>query len=125
MYERTPMSQTELLALHERLSAKAREIMSDKNDDYADPGSFDVFGNLDACHSFGICSTEEGILIRLLDKMKRLVNSTNRELKVKDETIEDTCLDIMNYIVLYLAKIEARRRAVEPDRLAALEAGNV
>lgn len=87
----------------------ARALMLRKNGDYADPENSDVFGNLDACEHLGICTTEQGILIRMLDKTKRLVSSTSRDYAVADETVTDTLLDLINYAVLFEAKRRARQ----------------
>ena len=106
MSSTTPMTQEELLAIHDEMTREAKEIMVRKNDDYADPGDADVFGNLDACEHLAICSCEEGILSCVLDKVKRLVTSCNRELRVNDEAAKDTRRDIIKYSMSTEQKLE-------------------
>jgi hypothetical protein len=47
----------------------------------------------------------------MADKMSRLSTFINAgTLKVSDEAVEDTCLDLLNYTVLLCAKMVERRR---------------
>ena len=78
---------------HVRLCHDALELMTKKNHDYAsleDPyRNFRQFGRF-------------GILVRLGDKFARLRSFEEQgELKVQDESVRDTLLDIINYAVLY------------------------
>lgn len=86
--------------LHKTACEMARQLSLKKNADYA--GWEDPFYNF---HDGG----ELGILIRLGDKYKRLLNFEKRalndpkhEMKVSDEAVEDTVLDLINYSILYL-----------------------
>ena len=99
-------SQQALLNFHAEMSERCRALMQAKNTDYAKDA---VFGNLDACDQLGICSTEMGILVRMLDKIKRLVNTLDAEAMVKDENLQDSCDDLLNYAVLLAAKIHTRK----------------
>ena len=84
----------DLLARHKLLCDKARLLMQDKNHDYAD--SSDPFSNF---RSFGAL----GILVRLSDKLARLRSYESKgELRVKSESLEDTVIDVINYVVLYM-----------------------
>lgn len=105
------MTRTFLLELHKALCEKARAITEAKNQDYAHESS--VFGNLDQIEhrSAGRRTTEEGILVRIDDKVARLWNLVlNGSLAVKDESAEDTLLDIINYCILLRAKQLSRTR---------------
>ena len=42
----------------------------------------------------------KGILVRMSDKWARIVQLSTKEAAVKDETIEDTLLDLANYALL-------------------------
>lgn len=85
----------ELLATHEILCSKAKELMERKNHDYA--STTDPFRNF---RTFG----RIGILVRMSDKLARLRSfEEQQKLKVTDETIEDTVCDIINYAILYYA----------------------
>lgn len=68
--------------------------MKAKNEDYA--ASQDPFKNFRSAKLLGM-SVEQGILLRMQDKMARCANLLQSQQKVKDESIEDTLLDLMNY----------------------------
>lgn len=114
------MDRTELLKNHQELCRKAYELMQRKNHDYAGRGGESPFANFTRCESMGICTTEQGFLVRMTDKMSRLSSFVEAGvLKVKDESVEDTILDIINYAVLfrsYLQERETKNVAThEPD----------
>jgi anti-sigma28 factor (negative regulator of flagellin synthesis) len=87
-----------LFNAHKELTDKAIKTMKAKNHDYASDA--DPYRNF---QTFGLL----GILVRLSDKLARLRSFTeNGEVKVSDESVEDTIIDIINYAVLF----EAMRR---------------
>lgn len=99
-----------LLQVHEMLCSEAANIMARKNEDYSgvlntDQGTdLDRFANFRACEALGICKAEEGVLIRMVDKLKRLISWSKRgELSVEDEGPRDAILDIINYAILIWA----------------------
>jgi len=72
----------------------------------------DTLFNLTVCEILGIVpSTEEGILVRLSDKLMRLVSLTKpgREAEVKEESVLDTIADLHNYAD-YIGIIWQKRR---------------
>lgn len=73
----------------------ALEIMKRKNSDYA--GNEDPFRNFKNVEILDVCSTEAGIVVRMTDKLSRIANLIKQDAKVKDESISDTLLDLMNY----------------------------
>lgn len=94
----------DLLRLHSDLCQQALELIAKKNNDYA-YGS-DPYSNFRGSTMFHVLP-EIGILLRMSDKMKRIetfVNSNN--LKVKEETAIDACIDIINYAVLIAGLIK-------------------
>ena len=105
------MNRDELLSLHNEMSHKAFELMKRKNHDYAGGQDRSMpFANFTRCESMGFSTTEQGFGVRLTDKMSRL--STFCEggvLKVADESIEDTILDIINYVILFYGYIQSKR----------------
>ena len=92
------MTREDLLALHTRMTEKARQLMSVKNADYG--ANKNPFRNFDRHGLYGI-------LVRISDKLARLETFTERgELSVKDETVQDTLMDLINYAVLFAGYIE-------------------
>ncbi len=72
------------------------EIAIRKNNDYAGNKAVDVFKNIRASEMIGV-RPEKAIMVRLMDKMSRVSNLLDQEAAVKDESIEDTLNDIINY----------------------------
>lgn len=103
------MNRDELLALHASITSAARELMARKNHDY---GGHDVMGNLRLIEQlFPQLTTEVGILIRMGDKLSRLAVLSTEDALVKDESIHDTCQDLINYAVLFIAAHTIRARS--------------
>lgn len=102
-----------LVELHEALCSDARAILEAKNHDYCGNS---VFANLTLCEKLGICSTEKGVLIRVMDKIKRLLNYLESgEFKVNDEGVNDMIVDTINYLVLVYAIMQVRAGTLPPD----------
>ena len=66
------MNREELLKHHAQICNRALEIMQEKNHDYAGKGGEQPFANFERCESMGVCSTEQGFLVRVIDKVSRL-----------------------------------------------------
>ena len=97
-----------LLDIHQTTCEAARELMKKKNHDYSggEHGE-EPFLNFTRCEGMGICTTEQGFLVRLTDKMSRLSTfCQGGRLQVEDEKLEDTIQDIINYVILFLAYAE-------------------
>ena len=93
------MTSTDLIALHKETCDKARSIMESKNHDYTD-GSVDPFANFRTSEILGI-PAELGVLVRVLDKMKRIQTFVNKgTLAVKNESVNDAIEDAINYFIL-------------------------
>jgi len=83
------------------LLQKMADIHSVKNQDY---GGGNPLGNFEESKKFGI-DPFMGVLVRLSDKWSRicsLAKKKNMEGAVKDESIEDTLIDLANYSILAL-----------------------
>lgn len=83
---------------HELLE-EMREIHNRKNADY---GNGKQLGNFEEAKDFGVTAFQ-GVLVRISDKysrIKSLSKRENNEGEVKDESIEDTLLDLANYAIL-------------------------
>ena len=92
------MSREELLQEHKTLCDSGRWLMGKKNRDYG--ADTDPFRNF---RRFG----EHGILVRMDDKLARLLTFTERgDFEVVSETVEDTVVVLINYAVLFLAYLK-------------------
>lgn len=81
------------------------EISQRKNADYADVQ--DPFKNFRMCEGLGI-SAEQGLIVRILDKVTRASNLLTRDAKVEDEKIGDTLSDLANYAMILRIFIEQK-----------------
>lgn len=103
------MTPQDLIKYHKEICSAAADLVSRKNNDYANPGTktdpLAPFKNFMLCEKLDICSTEAGILTRLTDKLARLSHlvQDSFEQQVKDESITDTAMDLINYTILLLA----------------------
>ena len=82
---------------HKEICNKLKALYEAKNKDYGD--------------SFGKSYKEYGLTmscIRLEDKLNRLKSlNFNKSIKVKDESIEDTLMDLANYAIMTLIELES------------------
>jgi len=91
----------DLLAHHKALAAAAYALMEKKNHDYAGHRGLSPFANFETSEALGVVKTEQGIMVRLLDKVKRICTFLEAgEFKVEDEKLDDTVLDLINYTVI-------------------------
>jgi hypothetical protein len=106
---RTDMNTEQLLAFLKEKTEKMYTVAVAKNHDYSGPGA-DPFKNFKMVENFGICSAETGILTRMSDKFSRISTliGLKSQGKVKDESIEDTLVDLANYSLLLAALLRAR-----------------
>jgi len=102
------VTKEEFLSFHDQCTAKMRAITEAKGHDYSS-GNYQ-FGNFEVVAACGICSAETGFLTRMMDKMCRVTSFVSQGvLKVKDESVEDTLLDLANYSILLAAYIKHKR----------------
>lgn len=107
------MDRDGLLEYHKMLCTRSFELMQRKNADYAGRGGDEPFANFTRCEAMGICKTEAGMLVRMTDKMSRLSSFVESgTLAVKDESVEDTCLDLINYSVLFYAFLQSKKEKI-------------
>lgn len=83
--------------------------MRSKNHDYSGSSGNTPFSNFEMATKMGLpISREKGLMLRVMDKIARLVTFLeSRELKVKEST-EDACIDIINYMVLLNGMLKER-----------------
>lgn len=86
--------------------AKGVELIERKNHDYA--GVDNPFKNFESASIVGI-PVERAILVRVLDKLSRVSNLLGSQASVKDEAIEDTLLDAINYLAILKAYLDDQR----------------
>lgn len=93
-----------ILEYHKLLCDHSRDLMRRKSNDYAGEDGENTFRNFEICSRLGVTTTEQGILVRLTDKVSRLASfSTQKTMLVDDERYEDTILDLINYAVVLAA----------------------
>ena len=84
--------------------------MNLKNRDYAGNDGLEPFANFTRVESMGICSTEQGFMTRITDKMSRLSSFLDSgKMHVEDESFNDTVIDVINYMVLLSAYIKDKQ----------------
>lgn len=110
------MTREELLRFHEQICADARELMNLKNRDYAGNHGKEPFANFTRCQAMGICNTEQGFMVRIVDKMSRLSSFLQHgKMNVADESFKDTVVDVINYMVL-LAAFSSEKDVATDDK---------
>ncbi len=108
------LSYNDLLNIHNSLTYEARALLEVKNKAYSKDIKVDALSNLKMVEALGCCTTEQGILARMCDKVSRLSTLTNNKTKGRenienDESIRDTILDLINYAVLLEAALKEGR----------------
>ena len=102
------MTNKEFIKYHTTLCDRLKDIAKAKSHDYSQDE--DVFANFKSIEVLDVCTTEQGFLTRMLDKFNRVKSFTKRGiLKVEDEKIEDTLLDLANYSILLAAYIKDKK----------------
>lgn len=91
------MKQTEYLEEFRRLAEEKIGLTNRKNMDYANAD--DAFANFKLIEVLtnGKITTEEGILVRMTDKIQRVANLLYKKEAVNDEKINDTLQDLAIY----------------------------
>lgn len=85
------------LSYHKELCDKIHKLYEAKNSDYGDSVS-------NTYNKYGLVS----FLVRMEDKLNRLytLNKNDSKLKVTDEKLEDTLLDLANYALIAIVEIK-------------------
>jgi hypothetical protein len=103
------MTKAEYIAFHKECTERMHKITLAKNADYTGSGD-DPFANFRIVELIGVCSAEQGILTRISDKLARLSSFCQRgELSVKDESVEDSLLDLANYTILMAGYLRSKK----------------
>lgn len=96
----------EYIERFENLVKQMTDITKKKNHDYS--WTELAFRNFEMVEQLGICSVEEGIMVRITDKLTRMSNLLRSDAQVKDESILDTLLDCANYLLILRIYIETK-----------------
>lgn len=109
LFDRSTSRRDQYIEFHKQACERMQAITAAKNADYTG-GSDDPFSNFRLVEALGIASTEQGFLTRMTDKLSRL-NSYVKQgtLQVKDESVEDTLLDLANYCLLFAGFIRDKQ----------------
>jgi hypothetical protein len=106
------MESNQLLDSLEKTFEACLDTARRKNADYAGnknlSGKKNPYTNIEFCENFNV-SAERGILVRMGDKLSRISNLIDNEAQVKDEAIEDTLMDMINYSAIMLAYREYKK----------------
>ena len=104
------MDKKQFKEFHEDCLARMRDIVTAKNADYTGDTN-DAFANFTRIEEMGITKTEIGFLTRMTDKLCRLNSFVQKGvLEVKDESFDDTCLDLANYAILFAGYVSSKRQ---------------
>ena len=105
------MNKAEYMEFHSQCCKKMIEITRVKNHDYTGSGD-DPFSNFSNVASCGGTSPEQGFLVQMNDKMARISSFVQKGLLlVKDESVEDTLLDLANYCLLMRGFLQSKKDA--------------
>lgn len=91
--------------MYENILKELKELYQRKNSDYGN--SFSIL-----FRKFGLKST----VIRLWDKLLRLETLCEKEAQVKDESVEDTLLDMANYCIMTVTEMRLKKAWDEIDK---------
>jgi len=110
------MTRDELLMYHDELCTAAKDLMSLKNRDYAGNHGNEPFANFTRVEAMGICTTEQGFMTRITDKMSRLSSFIDcGKMHVANESFNDTIVDVINYMVLLSAYLKDKESQDDPQ----------
>ena len=73
---------------------EALELFKKKNKDYGD--AFANYGSI-------------GVLVRMGDKISRLVNIDKNKIEIKDEKMRDTLIDLHNYAAMAIMLLDEQK----------------
>lgn len=93
------MSRPELQVEMADVFSRCLAICEKKNNDYAGEAGDSPFANFEVSEIVGV-PVARGMLVRLMDKIKRVSNLLDQEAMVNSESIGDTLEDAINYCAL-------------------------
>lgn len=103
------MTRDEFLVEFKGLTEQMYAIAEKKNSDYTGDNAL-PFKNFTMVETMGAATTEQGFFTRMTDKLMRFAGFIkNGTLKVNDERIEDTLLDLANYCILCICYLRSKK----------------
>jgi hypothetical protein len=103
------MTRQEYLAEFEKLTKQMLETTTKKNSDYSHGDA--PFKNFTMVEVLGVATAEQGFLTRMIDKMMRISTFVQTGvLKVEDEKVEDTLIDLATYSLLMICYLRSKRK---------------
>jgi len=98
----------------DNLLKRMGKIFDAKNKDYSNGNLYKNFFESERIK----ISPSKGVILRMLDKVSRICNLINKErFEVKDESIEDTLLDLANYSLIAILVLRKERESINNKRL--------
>lgn len=97
------MTRDQFIANLEKSYKDGLALVKIKNNDYATGD--DPWKNFRFAEIVGV-PVERAILVRMSDKLARISNILGKTAEVKDESITDTLLDLINYTAILKAYID-------------------
>jgi hypothetical protein len=112
------MKSQELFNLAKEIFEDCLETLKKKNHDYATGENIEVdaLKNFNLVEHLGLVNTPTGILVRICDKISRLVNVYEGKNKVKEESCQDTAKDLINYTVILLATLKEKNKETKNEQ---------
>ena len=104
------MTPQELVDYGKVIYKSCLEILAKKGHDYS--GTEDAFKNFNNATIVGV-TAEQGVMVRMIDKVSRLSQLLTSQAKVKDERFEDTCQDLINYTLILSAIHNEHTKSVD------------
>lgn len=103
------MNQADYLKTFKSITDRMYETTRAKNSDYTGDEE-DAFKNFRMVEELGVASTEQGFVTRMTDKLMRISTFVQRGiLKVKDEKVEDTLIDLAVYCILMVCYLRDKK----------------
>ncbi|MBP9762320.1 hypothetical protein KBD34_01755 [Patescibacteria group bacterium] len=113
----TPLQKTDFSSFlqdTQQLLDRCVELLRNKANDYAEGG--DAFLNFKTAAQIAGISPEQTLLTLLGMKLSRLTQLIGKGKKARNESVEDTMLDVINYIVLLRGMMREQEGAVSTEQ---------
>lgn len=103
------MTKKDYMDFHRDFCHRMIAITKEKNADYTGTSN-DPFANFRTIELLGVTSVEAGFITRITDKLRRICTFVQKGvLLVKNESVEDTLIDMANYCALLAGYIREKR----------------